>query len=324
MRYRLFILAMVAALLLSSCAPPKIRIFSDTTFPLQEQTLQGKAEEKILLINIRGIISTQPDERLLRTFPSMVEEIVAQLRLAEKDPSIKAILVKIDSPGGSSTASDILYHEIMTYKERTGVKVIVAMMSVAASGGYYVSLPADYILAHPTTITGSVGVILIQPKVMELMEKVGIGLETSKSGPNKDMGSPFRVPTDEEKEIFQNITDGLGQRFLSLVAKHRNLKPRDMKSASTARVYLAEEARQLGLIDAVGYLNDAIKQSKKLAGLPEDARVVTYRRSQYPDDNLYNTSMTQWEGEGKALIDLGLPDATSLPTGFYYLWAPAL
>jgi protease-4 len=254
----------------------------------------------------------------------MVEEIVSQLRLAEKDPGIKAILLKIDSPGGSSTASDVLYHEIMAYKERTGTKVIVAMMGVAASGGYYVSLPADYILAHPTTITGSVGVILIQPKVMELMEKVGIGLETNKSGANKDMGSPFRAPTDEEKEIFQTITDGLAQRFLSLVAKHRNLDPQNLKAASTARVYLAEEAQQLGLIDAVGYLNDAIKQTKKLASLPEDARVVTYRRSKYPDDNLYNTSMTQWEGEGQALIDLGLPDVTSLPTGFYYLWMPMI
>ena len=113
MRYRFFILAMVAALLLSGCAPPKIRIFSDTTFPLQEQTLQGKAKEKILLVNIYGIISTKPDERLLRTFPSMVEEIVSQLRLAEKDPEIKAVLFKIESPGGSSTARDILYQEIM-------------------------------------------------------------------------------------------------------------------------------------------------------------------------------------------------------------------
>ena len=324
MRYRLLIITTVVALLLSGCAPPKIRIFSDTTFPLQEQTLQGEAKDKILLINIRGIITTQPDERLLRTFPSMVEEIVSQLRLAEKDPAIKAILLKVDSPGGSSTASDILYHEIMAYKERTGVKVTVAMMGVAASGGYYVSLPADYILAHPTTITGSIGVILIQPKVMDLMEKVGIGLETSKSGANKDMGSPFRAPTDKEKEIFQNITDGLGQRFLGLVAKHRDLDPENLKAVSTARVYLAEEAKQLGLIDAVGYLNDAIKHTKELADLPEDARIITYRRSKYPDDNLYNTSMTQWEGEGKALIDLGLPKVTGLSTGFYYLWAPAL
>ena len=324
MRYRFFMPALVLTLLLIGCAPPKIRIFSDTSFPLQEYTLQGEAKEKILLVNIYGIISTKPDERLLRTFPSMVEEIVSQLRLAEKDPDIKAVLFKIESPGGSSTASDILYHEIVAYKERTSAKVTAAMMGVAASGGYYVSLPADHIIAHPTTITGSIGVILIQPKVMGLMEKVGVGIETSKSGANKDMGSPFRAPTDEEKEIFQNITDGLGQRFLSLVAKHRKLNPQDLEAVSTARVYLAEEAKQMGLIDAVGYLNDAIKQTKALAGLPEDARVVTYRRSEYPDDNLYNTSTTQWEGEGKALIDLGMPDVTSLQTGFYYLWMPMI
>ena len=322
--FRFSIIALIAALLISGCAAPKIRIFSDTSFPLQEYTLQGKAKEKILLVNIYGIISTKPDERLLRTYPSMVEEIVSQIRLAEKDPDIKAVLLKIESPGGSTTASDILYHEIMAYKARSKVKVTAAMMGVAASGGYYVSLPADYILAHPTTLTGSVGVILIQPKVVGLMEKVGMGIETSKSGPQKDMGSPFRSATDEEKKIFQNITDGLGQRFLNLVSKHRHLSPQALKTASTARVFLADEAEQLGLIDAIGYLNDAIGQTIAIAGLPEDARVVTYRRSEYPDDNLYNTSTTQWEGDGQALINLGLPDVTGLPTGFYYLWMPMI
>jgi len=324
MQTRFFIIIAITALVLSGCATPKIKIFSDTSFPLQEFTLQGKAKEKILLINIQGIISTKPNERLLRTFPSMVEEIVSQLRLAEKDPNIKAVLLKIESPGGSSTASDILYHEIMAYKEKTNVKIAVIMMGVAASGGYYVSLPADYILAHPTTITGSIGVILIQPKVVGLMEKVGLEVETNTSGTNKDMGSPFRPNTAAEKEIFQGITDGLGRRFLELVAQHRDLEPSALKAASTARVYLAEEAKQLGLIDAVGYLSDAIKQTQKMADLPDNVRVVTYRRSAYPDDNLYNTATTQWEGDSKALFDLGLPELTSMPAGFYYLWAPAL
>ncbi len=325
MRTRFFMIALVAALVLSGCATPKIKFFTDTTFPLQEYTLQGKAQEKILLINIHGIITTKPNERLLRTFPSMVEEIVSQLRLAEKDPDIKAVLLKIESPGGSSTASDILYHEIMAYKKKTNVKITAIMMGVAASGGYYVSLPADYLLAHPTTITGSIGVILIQPKVVGLMEKVGLQVETNTSGTNKDMGSPFRPSTTAEKEIFQGITDGLGQRFLDLVTQHRDLQPNALETAATARVYLAEEAKQLGLIDAVGYLDDAINQTQKMAGLSKDARIVTYRRSVYPDDTLYNTATTQYEGNGKALFNLGLPEAlTSLPTGFYYLWAPGL
>ena len=93
------------------------------------------------------------------------------MRLAEKDEKVKAVLLKIDSPGGSSTASDILYHEIVAFKERTGKKVVVCMMNIAASGGYYVALPADMIMAHPTTVTGSVGVILIRPEVSQLMEK---------------------------------------------------------------------------------------------------------------------------------------------------------
>ena len=108
--------------------------------------------------------------------PSQVQEVVSRLRRAEKDEEVKAVLLEINSPGGSITASDILYHEIMDFKERTGARVVAALMDVAASGGYYIALPADRIIAHPTTITGSVGVILVQPKVTGLMDKLGLRL----------------------------------------------------------------------------------------------------------------------------------------------------
>jgi protease-4 len=129
----------------------------------------------------------------------MVQEFVSQLRLAEKDKKIKALLLKIDSPGGSVIASDIVYNEILAFKKRTGAKVVVAMMGVAASGGYYISLPADTIVAHPATITGSIGVIFFRPKVTGLMGKIGVGVEVNKSGKNKDIGSPFRQTTAECK-----------------------------------------------------------------------------------------------------------------------------
>ena len=229
---------------------------------MQEYTLQGEAKEKILLVNIYGIISTKPDERLLRTFPSMVEEIVSQLRLAEKDPDIKAVLFKIESPGGSSTASDILYHEIVAYKERTSAKVTAAMMGVAASGGYYVSLPADHIIAHPTTITGSVGVIFTQPRVDNLLEKIGASVDVTKSGRNKDMASPFRKSSGEEKTILRELIDSLAKRFINLVIKHRKIGKDVLADIKTGIIYLADEALRLGLVDQIGYLPDTI--SKKI------------------------------------------------------------
>ena len=322
-RYLIIIFA-VTALLVTGCAAPKIKLFPDATDPLQEFTLEGTEKGKVLVIPIRGIISDAPRKGFPRARPSMVQEIVSQLRLAEKDEEVKAVLLKIDSPGGSTTASDLLYHEIMAFKKRTGAKVVVAMMDVAASGGYYASLAADFILAHPTTVTGSIGVIFIVPKVTGLMGKIGLNMEVNKFGKNKDMGSPFRQSTEEEQEILQGLTDELGGRFVSLVAKHRKLDQKALADISTARVYLAKEALQVGLVDKIGYLSDALLQAKKLSRLPEDTKVVVYRRTEYPDDNLYNTSTTQYSSSGLPLIDMGLPDfMTPLRAGFYYLWSPA-
>jgi protease-4 len=322
--YRVFILC-VLVLAVSACATPKIRLFPGPSDPLQEFTLQGTVKEKILMIPIRGTISDAPRETTFRTRPSMVQEIVSQLRKAEKDSDIKAILLQIDSPGGSVTASDVLYNEFAAFKKRTGVTIVTAMMDVAASGGYYVALPSDAIVAHPTTVTGSVGVLFLRPKVTGLMEKIGFSLELNKSGKNKDMGSPFRQASPEEEKILQDLTDQLGRRFVELVAKHRGLDARTVQEISSARVYLADDALRLGLVDQIGYLDDAIALARTRAGLPADAKVVVYRRTEYPDDNIYNTFINQ-EGSGGislfSLEQLGLP--VEMTSGFYYLWPVAV
>ena len=197
------------------------------------------------------------------------------------------------------------------------------MMDVAASGGYYISLPADYIVAHPTTLTGSVGVIFMRPKVIDLMQKVGVSVEINKSGVNKDMGSPFRQTTREEDKILQAMTDQLGKRFIDLVAQHRKLDTAALADIATARVYLANEALALGMVDAVGYLDQTLAAAKKMADLPADAKVVVYRRNEYPDDNIYNTS-TRYGGADLSVISLELPAAFSqFHTGFYYMWPAA-
>ena len=320
---RYLIMTVVLLLLLSGCAAPKLKLFQDETDPLKESTLQGKAKEKILLISIRGMISDAPKKEFLRPRPSMVQEVMSQLQLAEKDKNIRAILLKVNSPGGTATASDILYKELLAYKNRKKAKIIVVMMDVTASGGYYLSLPADHIVAHPTTITGSIGAVFIYPKLNVLMDKIGLKVEVSKSGKHKDMGSPFRETTSEERELLQQLTDTIGKRFLNLVVQHRKLESNVIDTVASARVFTAKEALDLGLIDEIGYLTDGIRKAKTLAGLPEDAKVVVYRRSKYPDDNLYNPATTQSGIYRFPIVDIGLLDALSdHRVGIYYLWAP--
>jgi protease IV len=319
----LALLFMAIAFLTGGCGGLHINIGGESKAPLKEYTLQGNEQGKVLLIPVRGFITDSPRKGLLRDRASTVEEVVAQLRLAEKDEEIKAVLLEINSPGGSITASDILYHEIMDFKERTKTRIVAVLMDVAASGGYYIALPADRIVAHPTTITGSVGVIFVVPKVRGLMDKLGLAVEVNKSGKEKDIGSPFRPSTPEEQRIFQELTDKLGGRFLDLVAKHRKVDPAALNNISSARIYLADEALHLKLIDRIGYLDNAISEAKDLAGLSKEARVVAYRRTKYPDDNIYNTSSSPQNNEGLPLVDLNLPDIIpTLQPGFYYLWVP--
>ena len=315
----------IAAILVTSCAGFNIKIGSRSEERLKEYTLEGRGREKVLVIPVRGVLSDASERGLLANSPSIVEEIVAELRKGREDHNIKAVLLEINSPGGSTTASDILYHEIQRFKELTNAKVVAAFMDVAASGGYYIALPADLIVAHPTAVTGSIGVVMITPKVGGLMDKIGVAVEVHKSGSEKDIGSPFRASTPEEQRILQELIAGLGARFLSLVAKHRGVDKAALAGISTARIYGSEEALHLKLVDRIGYLGDALIDAKRLAGIRDDAKVIAYRRTKYPDDNVYNPS-TSWDpGAGLSLIDLRIHEILPiLGPGFYYLWMPGM
>jgi protease-4 len=317
-------IAMLILMMVTACSGPRIKLFSDTIDPLKEFTLEGSGKDKILLIPVNGLISDMPKKGLIHTSASLVEQIVSQINKAEKDKQIKAVLFKINSPGGTITASDLLYHEISSFKERTGTKITVSMMDVATSGAYYISLPADLIMAHPTTVTGSVGVIYLQPKVGGLMDKIGLGVDVKKYGKNKDMGSPFRDSSEEEQKLMQKAVNDFGERFIRLVQKHRKPERQALSEISTARVFLAEEALKLGLVDKIGYLSDAVKESKMLAGISKDARVVVYRRNEFPEDNYYNTAGIASEDLNISVINIELPESLSLKTGFYYLWPGAI
>jgi protease IV len=317
-------LATVIALTTGGCGGLHVNIGAESRgTPLREQALEGKERGKVLVVPIRGFLSDAPRKGFLSDRGSVVEEVVSQLRLAEKDDEIKAVLFTIDSPGGSVTASDILYQEILDFKSRSKAAAVAVLMDVAASGGYYVALAADRIIAHPTTITGSVGVVFVAPKVEGLMGKLGVTMEVSKSGKEKDMGSPFRPSTPEEQKLLQGLTDSLGARFLDLTATRRGIEGTARSEIARARIYLAEDALRLKLIDKIGYVKDAIAEARRLARLPEDSLVVAYRRSKHPNDNVYNASASGGPGGSGPLVGVNLPDIIpSLQAGFYYLWTP--
>ncbi|WP_027720572.1 signal peptide peptidase SppA [Maridesulfovibrio zosterae] len=317
---KLFIFILLSVLLCG--CQPKMNLFPDGTDPLLEQTLQGEGPDKVLVITVAGTISDEGKRGLFGTEPSIVQEVSSRLKLAEKDVSIKALVIKINSPGGTVTASDILYNEIMLFKEKTGAKVVVSMMDIAASGGYYISLPADTIMAHPTTLTGSIGVIFIRPKIDGLMDKIGISVEVSKSGRNKDMGFPFKPDTVEQKQIIDEIIKNYANRFQALVKKHRSISDKKLQKIFTAQVFSAEGAKKAGLIDNLGYLTDAVEKACELAGIPKNSKVIAYKRKSYPNDTLYNSASSKVFNPALINIDTGnlLPPSA----GFHYLWMPAV
>ncbi|MBI9111232.1 signal peptide peptidase SppA [Maridesulfovibrio ferrireducens] len=317
---KILLLILLTTTLICGCQP-KMSLFPDGTDPLLEKTIQGEASDKVLVISIDGTISDRPKRGLFAARPSLVQEVSSRLKLAEKDDDIKAVVLKINSPGGSVTASDVLYNELMLFKKKTGAKIVVSMMDVAASGGYYVSLPADEIMAHPTTLTGSIGVIFIRPKFDGLMDKIGVSVEVSKSGRNKDMGFPFKPDTPEQKEIINKIITNYANRFKTLVQNHRSVSKTNMEQVFTAQIFSADGAKKVGLVDSIGYVPDAVAKACELAGIPQNAKVITYKRKTYPNDTLYNSASSQ--AVAPALINIDAGHLLPPKAGFHYLWYPA-
>lgn len=320
-KYKIVLFLIVCVSFFSGCISPRINLISSPKDPLQEFTLSGQGNDKILLVPVNGIISNKSEERFFIEKPGMVQEFMSHLQKATEDPAIKAVVVKVNSPGGSVTASDIMYHELMKFREKTGKKVVVMMMDLAASGGYYVSLPSDYIMAHPTTITGSIGVIFIRPNVAKILDKFGINVAATKSGENKDMGSPFRTPSPEEEKLFQKYTDDMANRFFGLVMKHRKLSKQQMDVVKTARVFLADEAKSLGLVDQVGYIDDAVKKAEEISSSAKDSKVIVYRRSVYYNDNAYNEAVSSSDGKTPSLMKEAFGSVfPDFEPGLYYMW----
>lgn len=289
---------------------------------LQETQVEGSGEAKILLLPIEGTISAEPESGRfgLTDEPSMLEKVSRQLDQAAKDPAVKAVVLRINSPGGGVTASDDIYARIRAFKEKQDIPVIAALGNVAASGGYYVALAADRIIAHPTTVTGSIGVIVVSLSADGLMEKIGVRNETVASGDNKDILSPLSRSTPEQRQIVGSIVEDLHSRFVELVRENRpELRTERLEEITDGRIFSAGQARELGLVDEVARLDDALAIAREMAGVAQ-ARVIMYRRGGPPPETIY--SLLGAASDQSPWAALSVLEPISQGPRFLYLWAP--
>jgi len=216
------------------------------------------------------------------------KDTIDEIKEYVKDPSIKAIVLRIDSPGGAVAPSQEIYEEVR--KAVAKKKIVVSMGSVAASGGYYIASPASRIVANPGTLTGSIGVIMEIPNLEGLMNKLSIKTEVVKSGKHKDIASIFRGIKKEDREILQGVLDNVHEQFILAVSEGRKMLREDVKRIADGRVFTGEQALKIGLIDELGNLEDAVKAAAKLSGIKGEPELVT-KKERFSFINLLKGTM---------------------------------
>jgi protease-4 len=262
----------------------------------------------------------------------MVARVTEALDRAREDSEIRALLLRIDSPGGTVTATDQIHSEILRFKQEKEVSVGAQLQSTATSGGYYVAMAADVVQAHPTTLTGSIGVLYTNVSFAGLMEKLGIEDQTITAGEQKDAGSPLRRLRPEERAQLQSVVDDLHARFRMIVEQGRPELPADrVRELADGRVFSARQALENGLVDRIGTLREAVRVLEGRLGVSE-SRVVRYHRPREIRRNLYSQApgLSSWIAPGgdrateiAGSIALRRLDGILSRPGFLYLWWPA-
>lgn len=280
---------------------------------MREITIEDGARGagKIAVIPVQGVIHTAEQTEW---GTSMVDDIKKALRAASEDDEVKAVVLAVDSPGGEVTASDIIYHEIG--KVRANKPVVVAMSSLGASGAYYIACGADWIVANPTTFTGSIGVIIQSLNYEQLFDKVGLDAVVFKSGKFKDMLSGSRQMTPGERAYVEGMVQQVYGRFLDIVANARKLPAGELRDGiADGRILTGQDAKAAGLVDQLGYLEDAFAKARELAGAPR-AGVFRYE----PGLNFGRLFRLLGAGAGsKVELQLGAMPAFRMEPGRAYL-----
>jgi protease IV len=256
--------------------------------------MSGSLGDRIGVIEIEGMISDSKD---------VAEELVR----FKEDSSIRGVILRVNTPGGGVAATQEIYREVVKLKEKK--KVYVSMGSVCASGGYYVAAAGDKVFANPATITGSIGVIMEQMVVEELLKKVGLQPNTIKSGAFKDVGSPFRKMNPDERAYFQEILDSMHEQFIKVVAEGRKMPMDAARKLSDGRIYTGLQAKNLGLVDNIGDFYDTVDEMKKILNIPGKPTLVYGRKP---------LSIIKWLLSSMATEVANLQASMSAP--FKYVW----
>ena len=295
---------------------------------LTETQIQGDRmlfiTDKVAIIDVDGMLVNRQKRGLMHAGENPVSLFIEKLDKAARDKSVKAVVLRINSPGGTVAASDIMYHHLRQFKLRTGKPVIACVLGLGCSGAYYLACGCDGIVAQPSSVTGSIGTIMQTFSVAGTMEKIGVKAVAVKSGRMKDMASPLHDLSDEERDVLQGIIDNFYQQFLGIVEDGRKtIDKQKLQELADGRVFTAEQALQEGLIDRIGYLEDGIEWAKQKAGL-QRPRVVIYHRPSGYKPNAYGLASANAEGL-EPLINVELPDWLSAGSPqFLYLWQPSV
>jgi len=312
----------VLLFLLAGCVTVKVPLWEEPG-PMKEKVVSGYGPQKILLMDLSGMLWEKPPRSWLGlggrlSLPARVKE---ELEKASDDDKVRAVVLRLNSPGGTVTAADLIYHELRRFKEKGQRKIVACVVGLAASGGYYVAQAADVIMAQPTSIVGSIGVLALKFNVKELLDKLGVETELVKTGKLKDLWSPFRGATPEEARIMQGIIDDFQQRFVEVVAQGRSLPPAEVRKYADGRIFTATQALESKLIDRIGYLDEALELAQALAGV-EEARVIVYHYPGTYRGTIYSQSLTETWRDWLPLPGAGVAPLTAEAPEFYYLWQP--
>lgn len=274
--------------------------------------------KRVAVIYLRGVISSAEPGDVHET---ALDDLIAELKQAREDSSVGAVLMRIDSPGGEVTASDILYRETLKTRERK--PVVISMDSVAASGGYYVACAGSHLFAHETTITASIGVIMQSVNYRGLLGKVGLEVNTFKSGDFKDMLNGARELTSAERDYVQGLIDQSYGRFVGIVSKERRMAEKTLREGvADGRIVSGEDALKEGLVDSLGGFDEALEKARELAKAP-GAAAIRYSAPMAFGRLIRLLSEAPVKG-GKVQVDLGSKLASRIENGRLYYLSPAL
>lgn len=288
----------------------------------------GIRPSKIAILDVSGVLRAGGAGDGLFSSDSSVVDLTRKLDVVKKDSAVDAVILRIDSPGGGVTASDIMYHELEKFREEEDIPVYVSMQTVAASGGYYIAMAADKVYATPTSITGSIGVIAAFPEARGLMDKIGFDMNAVTSGANKDAGAFYKDMTPEDRALYQAVVDDMYGKFVAVVDEGRDsLDEARVRELADGRIYTADQALEAGLIDGVAYLDEVIEAIEDEQGLGKSRVVIIKRSGSDTTTSLYaNARGQQAAPEASRDINLFNVDlhAWQQPTNefFNYMWIP--